>query len=77
MEIKFCRNNFTHGTNDVVAKLVDNYPEHKLVIETCIGHCDECVHGPFAIVNEKIVVAQTCEELYGKIEDRLQATIMK
>ena len=31
-EIKFCENNFTHGTDNTVTKLVDNYPDIKVVV---------------------------------------------
>lgn len=69
MEIKFCEKNFTHGTNDVIAKLVDKHPEVKVVVEGCIGHCGDCASGPFAVVNNELVVAQTCVELYEMIEE--------
>lgn len=71
MEIKFCRNNFTHGTEDVVTKLVDNHPEVKVVVESCLNHCKTCQPGPYAMVNNSLVIAQTCDELYDKIEDSI------
>jgi uncharacterized protein YuzB (UPF0349 family) len=69
MDIKFCKNNFTHGTEDVAAKLVDNYPELSVVVEDCLGHCGDCAPGPYAIVNDKLIKGKTCEELYEKIEE--------
>ena len=68
MEIKFCRNNYTHGVDDVVSKLVDKYPDQKVVVAECLGFCEDCSQGPFAVVNGTLVTARTCEELYGKIE---------
>lgn len=69
MEIKFCENNFTHGTDDVIAKLVDEHPEVKVVVEPCLGQCGDCAPGPFAIVAEELVIAKNCKELYQMIQE--------
>lgn len=68
IEIKFCENNFSHGTDEVITKLVDNYPSVKVVVESCLGHCGECAPGPFAIFNDKLIVTQTSMELYKELE---------
>jgi uncharacterized protein YuzB (UPF0349 family) len=67
-EIKFCENNFNHGTDNTVTKLVDNYPNVKVVVDSCLGHCGDCASLPFALVNDELIIGATVDELYEKIK---------
>jgi uncharacterized protein YuzB (UPF0349 family) len=68
-EIKFCENNFTHGTDETVKKLKDNYPNISVVVESCLGYCGDCASGPYALVNDELIQADSANELYEKIEE--------
>jgi uncharacterized protein YuzB (UPF0349 family) len=67
-EIKFCENNFNHGTDNTVTMLVDNYPNVKIIVESCLGQCGDCAQGPFALVNDELIVGDTVDDLYSKIK---------
>ena len=67
-EVKFCENNFSHGTDNIVTKLVDNYPDVKVVVDSCLGHCEDCAPGPFAVVNDEFIIGATVDDLYEKIK---------
>jgi uncharacterized protein YuzB (UPF0349 family) len=64
-DIKFCENNFVHGTDDVISRLKDDKIETK--VEPCLGYCGDCAEKPFALVDDEYVDADTPEELYDKI----------
>lgn len=68
IEVKVCENNFTHGTEDVITKLVDNYPGVKVVVEACLGHCGECAPGPFVLVNDELIQGDNVAQLSEKVE---------
>ena len=70
-QIKFCENNFTHGTEDVVDKLKLEHPEAKVKVESCLGFCGDCAEGPFAILNDELIQADSAEELYEAICDNM------
>ena len=72
IEIKFCENNFDHGTEEVINKLKENYPEASVEVESCLGHCGDCAIGPFALVNDELIQADTADELYVMIEDMVR-----
>ncbi|MFZ5965874.1 MAG: DUF1450 domain-containing protein [Bacillota bacterium] len=69
-EIKFCENNFSYGTDEVVSKL-QNDGLH-VEVESCLGYCGDCAVGPFALVNDELVQADTAEELYERIKEKKQ-----
>jgi len=71
-EIKFCENNFSHGTDELAERLENEYEDVAVLVEPCLGHCGECAAGPFAIVNDKFLQADTAEELYEAIIERLE-----
>jgi uncharacterized protein YuzB (UPF0349 family) len=70
-EVKFCENNFNHGTDNTVSKLIDNYPDIKVIVESCLGNCGECAPGPFALVNNELIVGDTVDDLYEKIKETM------
>jgi uncharacterized protein YuzB (UPF0349 family) len=67
-EIKFCENNFTHGTEETAKNLQENYPEIDVSVESCLGYCGDCAAGPFALVNDELIQADCADELYKEIE---------
>lgn len=67
--IKFCENNFAHGTDDVVSRLKEDKIETE--IEPCLGYCTDCAEKPFALVDDEYVEADTPEELYDKISEMI------
>lgn len=69
MDIKFCENNFAHGTEDVISRLEEDGVQ--VEVEACLGYCGECAEKPFALVNDDYIEAETAEELYDKISEML------
>lgn len=67
-EIKFCENNFTHGTEETAKRLQENYPEVIVTVESCLGYCGDCASNPYALVNDELILADSADELYEKIE---------
>ena len=67
-EIKFCENNFIHGIEETVDKLQENYPDVDVAVESCLGYCGDCAAGPFALVNDELIQADSADELYKEIE---------
>ena len=67
-EIKFCENNFTHGTEETAKKLQEKYPDISVTIESCLGYCGDCAAGPYALVNDELIQADSADELYKEIE---------
>lgn len=65
--IKFCENNFSHGSGEIVKKIYENFPDITVTIEGCLGFCGDCTSGPFALVNDELIQAETGEELYDRI----------
>ena len=72
MEVKFCENNFSHGTEGVVKKLEENYSDVEVIVEGCLGYCGDCAEGPFALVDDELVQAETSDELYEKIVEMME-----
>ncbi|KMT21165.1 DUF1450 domain-containing protein [Clostridium cylindrosporum] len=70
-EIKFCENNFNFGTEDVMKKLKENFSGANVSSEPCLGYCGDCSVGPYALVNDELIQADTSEELYEKIKSMI------
>ncbi|WP_242972928.1 DUF1450 domain-containing protein [Anaeromicrobium sediminis] len=71
MEIKFCENNYTHGIEDVVNKIKEQLENVTVEVESCLGYCGDCAVGPFALVDDELVQADTPEELLEEIKGYL------
>lgn len=71
-EIKFCENNFSHGTDEIAERIENEFDDVAVLIEPCLGHCGECAVGPFALVNDEFIQADSSEELYEKIVEQLE-----
>lgn len=68
--VQFCENNYSQGADEVIEKLQNDGVE--LEVEDCLGYCDDCEIGPFALVDDELVQTDTPEELYNKIKDILE-----
>ncbi len=70
-EIKFCENNFTFGTEETMKKLKENHSNADVSVEPCLGYCGDCAVGPYALVNDEMIQADTADELFEKIENMI------
>lgn len=68
-EIKFCENNFNQGTEVLVDRIKSELTNVTVDVEPCLGYCGDCAVGPYALVNDEIVKADTPEELFHMIKD--------
>jgi uncharacterized protein YuzB (UPF0349 family) len=68
IEIKFCENNFSHGTDELAKRLEENHKDVKVIVESCLGYCGDCAVGPYALVNDEMVQGDNVEELYENIK---------
>lgn len=67
-EIKFCENNFTFGTDETMKKLKNDFNDVEVSSDSCLGYCGDCSVGPYALVNDEMVQADTADELLEKIK---------
>ncbi|BCN31137.1 UPF0349 protein [Anaeromicropila herbilytica] len=67
-EIKFCENNFSFGTEEIMNRLKKDFNDIDISAESCLGYCGDCAVGPYALVNNEMIQADTAEELYEKIK---------
>jgi Uncharacterized protein conserved in bacteria len=67
MEVKFCGNNFGFGTDKVVKTLQENHKDINVSVESCLGYCGDCAVGPYALVDDEMLQADTADELLDKI----------
>lgn len=70
-EVRFCENNFQYDIEDITGRIEKEFEDVKVEVESCLGHCDICAEGPFALVNEEVIQADNAEDLYEKIKDSL------
>ena len=66
-KVQFCENNFSYGTEEIADKLRDEGFE--VEVESCVGYCGDCAVGPFALVDDELVQADTADELYDVIKE--------
>lgn len=66
-KVQFCENNFSYGTEETANKLRDEGIE--VEVESCLGYCGDCAVGPFALVDDELVKADSAEELYEAIKE--------
>lgn len=71
MEVKFCENNFSYGTEEVMKSLKDNHKDIEVSVESCLGYCGDCAEAPYALVDDEMIQAETPEELLEKIEEMI------
>jgi uncharacterized protein YuzB (UPF0349 family) len=68
-KIQFCENNFSHGTEELVNRLKDENID--VEVESCLGYCGDCAVGPFALVDDELIQADTADELYEMIKEEI------
>lgn len=68
-EVKFCENNFIHGTEVLIDRIKEELQDVTVDVEPCLGYCGDCATAPYALVNDEIVKADSPEELFHMIED--------
>lgn len=71
MEVRFCENNFAHGTEDVVNKIESELDGVTVEVAPCLGYCGDCAMGPFALVDDELLQADTADELFNKIKEQV------
>lgn len=69
--VEFCANNMHHGTDRIMKKLEEN-PDCDVVEYGCLGNCGQCYLMPYAMVNGEVVAAETAENLYERIIDKIR-----
>lgn len=67
IEIKFCETNYPQGVEEVIDRLKEEKEDIEITVEPCLGYCGECSEGPFALVNDELVQADSAEQLYEEI----------
>jgi len=68
--VEFCVNNMHFGT-DRVMRLLEEDPALDVLEYNCLGHCETCAAGPYALVNSEPVEAGGLEELHERILARI------
>ncbi|HBV86543.1 DUF1450 domain-containing protein [Desulfosporosinus sp.] len=66
-QVKFCENNFQFGTEYVADNLKKDGVS--VEVESCLGYCGDCAVGPFALVDDELVQAESADELYDMIRE--------
>lgn len=69
--VKFCENNFAHGTDEVVNRLESEVKSVSIKVESCLGNCSDCASQPLALVDDELIQADSSDELYDKIMDKI------
>lgn len=69
MKIRFCDNN--KGAGKVLKKLKEHYPEIDSKRKDCIKKCGPCKKELFAVVDGETVRAESGEQLYELITERI------
>ena len=64
--VEFCENNYTLGTRITKEKL-DHNPKFDTMEYGCLGYCRQCRITPFALVEGKYIEEDELDELYLKI----------
>jgi uncharacterized protein YuzB (UPF0349 family) len=65
--IMFCEQNLNHGGDEVIKKLKNEYPDADIKVQSMCGTCGKCSDSPFALIDDKVVSAETPDGLYESI----------
>ena len=68
--IKFCENNFVHGTEETARRLREE-DDYEVVVTSCLGNCSDCVDMPYAVVKDSLIYADDAGSLYDEIKDAI------
>ncbi|WP_374017519.1 YuzB family protein [Paenibacillus thiaminolyticus] len=69
--IELCVNNVHQGTDQLMKRLAA-LPDVDVIEYGCLGNCGECFMFPFAYVNGEIAAAETAEQLYDVIMEKVK-----
>ncbi|MGF7047077.1 uncharacterized protein YuzB (UPF0349 family) [Paenibacillus sp. DS2015] len=69
--IEFCTNNMHFGTDEVMSKLEAN-PDYDVIEYGCLSNCGQCYMMPYAMVDGEIVSANSSDELYIAIIEKIK-----
>ncbi|WCF09561.1 YuzB family protein [Paenibacillus thiaminolyticus] len=69
--IELCVNNVHQGTDQLMKRFAA-LPDADVIEYGCLGNCGECFLFPFAYVNGEIVAAETAEQLYDVIMEKVK-----
>lgn len=64
--VEFCAVNLASGTQKVLEEL-EKDPDFDVIEYGCLSFCGRCSASPFALVNGKVISAESNEELIKKI----------
>ncbi|NIK70197.1 MULTISPECIES: YuzB family protein [unclassified Paenibacillus] len=70
--IEFCNGNMHHGTESIMKQLEQD-ERLKVVEYGCLGNCGECYLKPFALVDGRIIAAESIEDLDRRIRETISA----
>jgi Uncharacterized protein conserved in bacteria len=70
-DIKFCENNFDYDIESLIERIDDELEDVDVQVEPCLGECGICSEGPFAIVNGEVLKADTAEDLFDIIKEKI------
>ncbi|HET7627974.1 MAG TPA: YuzB family protein [Bacillales bacterium] len=73
--VEFCMSNLASGSQKALERL-EKDPNLDVVEYACLGHCELCLEGPYALVNGEFVSAETAEALVDKIYQYLEENPM-
>ncbi len=71
-KIEVCTDNLSQGTDHVLAKLQEEFPEIKIVPYRCVSYCHQCFRVPFVLFNEQLIEASQPDNLYMMLRERLR-----
>jgi uncharacterized protein YuzB (UPF0349 family) len=69
--IELCVNNVHQGTDQLMKRLAA-LPDVDVIEYGCLGNCGECFLFPFAYVSGEIVAAETAEQLFDVIMEKVK-----
>ncbi|WP_332628853.1 DUF1450 domain-containing protein [Halalkalibacter flavus] len=69
-KVYFCKEN-EFKTKKTYKTLKGKYPEVTIKRKGCLGKCKTCKSCPFSLVDGKVISCETGDELYKKLNKRL------
>ena len=72
IKIEICTDNVAQGTDHVLAKLREEFPEIKIIPYRCVSYCHQCFRVPFVLFNEQLIEASQPDNLYMMLRERLR-----
>lgn len=69
--VEFCMSNLASGSQQALSKL-EKDPNLDVVEYACLGNCELCIEGPYALVNGDFVSGEDAETLVRNIYQHLE-----